>query len=1244
MKKQSIYKYILSEMTEGNIKKDVASALIKDIKSLDTQMMKRDIAIIGMAVNLPFAKSLEEYWNVIINKINCIQTFPKKRADDIKEYFSYTGELAGELKFLDGAFLEEIDKFDYSLFRITPREAALMSPSQRLFMQIAYEAVEDAGYSGTKIKHSNTGVFVGYAENLKDMYQKMIYDTNPDKVAESLASNLGAIVPSRVSYYFDLDGPAVLVDTACSSSLVATHLACKALQNGECDQAIVGGIKLHTVPIDADFAKMGIESSDGNTRAFDNKSDGAGIGEGAIAIMLKPLVAAQKDRDHIYAVIKGSAVNQDGKSMGITAPNPESQMKVIKKCWKDAEIKPQDISYIETHGTGTVLGDPIEINSIKKAFESYGTNLQSCGIGAVKSNIGHLYECSGLASLVKVALSLSKNTMPPTINFNFPNEKIDFFNSPIYVNKYSHEWERIGDKKILCGISSFGFSGTNSHVVIEENIQDTADENYDMKVNLLVLSAETPKSLMRLIESYNDFVNEMYEMINIMNLCYTAATGREHHTKRLAILFEGLDDLKHKLTLILNNEDIVGKDIYFGEYKLVSSEHTNKSMGKISIEQQLENGQKAEKLLQKILNEKHTNRENIQNIAKLFISGADIKWQKYYSLTNAETISIPRYCFEKYRCWFSLPNRPEKKEVSCYKLSWIKEKNEIVKEEIEECDNVVIISVSDNELAFKLKERISAKGISVKTVEVEKDINLIHHFESRLTQFWSNYDGTKIRIIYMLEGIDVRDSGTDNLDMFYVFIRSLKTLKSSRTTINLLAYNSFKITTSENTVPINTSICGLLNMVRLEFPEWKCRIYDIAEDISEEFLEKQILLSNGDFLKALRKGVVYVPILRRVNVENKKSSIPLVFKDNGIYIVSGGLGDVALHIIKQITLLKKAVFILLSRKKVDDHNVLPTEMKTKISEIEANGSIVDIQCCDVSNRHEVEKCINTIREKYGKLNGVIHAAGVSGNKLLAMETLENFKNIYKPKILGAYNLDLATRNDSLDFFIMFSSIATYLPAPGQGSYVAANAYLDSFASHRNATIGKNTTYTINWSTWKECGMGKRTGVNVDTAFKAITNEEGWDGFEKFLKSQEENLLVGIINESGKYAKVWQKVYFGFSEELSKQINKIMQHTSTEDKLLYKTTDSGKELVLKGRSGDNYTDTELAVGRLLSNYIGYSELYVYDNLFDIGVDSILMIKFAHEIFEKWGIDLELSKFIDGSSIEKIAYEIDLQLCK
>ena len=431
-----------------------------------------------------------------------------------------------------------------------------MDPGHKLFLQCAWQAVEDAGYGDGSLSGTDTGVFLGYsASDLYD-YKRLIGELEPDSANLAAAGNIISMMASRVAYWMDLNGPSMMIDTACSSSLVALHEACKSIRSGDCSSAIVGGIRLSLVPLRRK-EKLGIESSDSRTRTFDEYSDGSTLSEGVGAVVIKPLSAALRDGDTVYAVIKGSAVNQDGRSNGITAPNPDAHAAVIEKAWKAAGVHPETISYIEAHGTGTKLGDPVEMEGLMKAFSHYTNKKQFCAIGSAKSNLGHLDSAAGMVGLIKAALALSRRELPPSLYFHRPNRKIRFHLSPFYVNAKLRRWENEGGSR-RCGVSSFGISGTNAHVVLEEAPvnaverfeagQGTAQAETSDELKLFTVSAKSVHSLLGLIDRHLEWLGEVADA-DFDNYCRTSCTGRGHYKFRLAIAAGRMQELIERLHL-----------------------------------------------------------------------------------------------------------------------------------------------------------------------------------------------------------------------------------------------------------------------------------------------------------------------------------------------------------------------------------------------------------------------------------------------------------------------------------------------------------------------------------------------------------------------------------------------------------------------------------------------------------------------------------------------------------------------
>lgn len=607
----------------------------------------KDIAIIGMSGKFPGADNIEQFWDKIIDKQDCVREFSRTRQKDIEAFLAALQEEGYE--YSAGAYLDEIDKFDYRFFRLSPREANLMDPHQRLFLETAWATLEDGGYGGKKLIGSRTGVFVGYRGDEPNDYKKMISQLDSSSGSIAVSGNLTSILASRISYLLDFKGPSFTIDSACSSSLVAVHLACQSIRTGDCDQAIAGSVKVKMIP--TSNIKLGIESSDGRARSFDDDSNGTSVGEGVGAILLKPLSNALRDGDHVYAVIKGSAVNQDGASIGITAPNALAQEDVIMRAWKDAGIDPETISYIEAHGTGTQLGDPIEIDGISRAFRNYTQKLQFCAIGSVKTNIGHLDNAAGIAGLIKCVMALKHRKIPPLIHFKRPNRKINFLESPLYVADKLQDWE-VENKPRRCGISSFGLSGTNCHIILEESptLQMELQQNTE-RIQVFTLSAKSKKALMQLIRNYSRYLYNHSE-VDIADLCYTTNTGRGHYSYRLAILCEDVESLTLKLEEIsLDGLEAQIQDVFYGEHKVITGFQADNDGNVMTEKDVREYSQQAKKIIDEMSSIDSLDRYLLISICNFYVNGAEIEWDHIYKYGSYRKLSLPTYPFERTRCW-----------------------------------------------------------------------------------------------------------------------------------------------------------------------------------------------------------------------------------------------------------------------------------------------------------------------------------------------------------------------------------------------------------------------------------------------------------------------------------------------------------------------------------------------------------------------------------------------------------------
>jgi acyl transferase domain-containing protein len=483
------------------------------------------IALIGMGCRFPRAGDPEAFWRLLRDGVDAVTEVPADRWD---------AAAAGTAASRWGGFLEGVDRFDAGFFGISPREAERMDPQQRLVLEVVWEALEDAGIVPGALAGSRTGVFLGISSS---DYHRLVYGDIGRVNAYNGTGTALSIAANRVSYQLDLRGPSLAVDTACSSSLVAVHLACQSLRHHETDLCLTGGVNLILTPeTTLTFSQAGMLAADGRCKVFDAAADGYVRGEGCGIAVLRRLSDAVAAGDEILAVLRGSAVNQDGLSNGLTAPNGPAQQAVVIQALEDAGLEPAQIGYVEAHGSGTALGDPIELNALRAVLARGRGADQVCCVGSVKTAIGHLEAAAGIAGLIKVALMLRHGAIPPHLHLRQLNPRISLRGAPIVVSAAARPWPA-GPEPRRAGVSAFGFGGTNCHVVLEE--APAAGEpaaGSPRPAHLLVLAAREEEALRELACRFAGRLGEIAagEGGELGDLCRAAAVERTHFECRLA--------------------------------------------------------------------------------------------------------------------------------------------------------------------------------------------------------------------------------------------------------------------------------------------------------------------------------------------------------------------------------------------------------------------------------------------------------------------------------------------------------------------------------------------------------------------------------------------------------------------------------------------------------------------------------------------------------------------------------------
>lgn len=590
------------------------------------------IAVIGMSGRFPGAESTSELWDILAAGKSMISEVPKERWD-WREYYHGRGNAANEITTNRGGFISGIAEFDPIFFNLSPREAELIDPRQRLLLQEAWRAFEDAGYAGGSLRGTACGVFIGVEEG---EYEKLTGDEG------LMTGTHNGILASRISYFLDLKGPSLAINTACSSGLAAVHLACQSLQRGETEMALAGAVHLLLSPgTYKQLTRLGMLSESGQCFTFDERGDGIVPGEAAAVLVLKRLSSAIEDKDNIYGVIKGCGLNYKGRTNGITAPSGLSQQQLIEQIYERCGIRAGDVDYVAAHGTGTKLGDSVEVSALTEAFRGSGSQTGYCALGSIKANLGHTFAVSGIASMIAVLLAMKHNTIPGSVNCGNSSEFLLASGSPFYINSTASHWAPQSGRKRLAAVSAFGISGTNAHVVLEEYISQNGSElnaeEEGLKTVIVPLSARNEERLReyaeRLLAHVKNGAHRGVNKLLLRDLAYTLQTGREPMDCRIAFVVKDMSELASCLQNFL--EGSADEKCFRGRVE--------RDLG---ILQMIGSDQDMQETIRRWIS-----KGRLQNVAALWVIGADIDWEQFKCGDEVRT-SLPTYPFARRSCWF----------------------------------------------------------------------------------------------------------------------------------------------------------------------------------------------------------------------------------------------------------------------------------------------------------------------------------------------------------------------------------------------------------------------------------------------------------------------------------------------------------------------------------------------------------------------------------------------------------------
>lgn len=1260
------------EKDHGNIRRRVYNRFRKDEKNreIDNNIQgKEPIAIIGMSSRFAKSPTAEDLWKHLSDG-DCL-------VDKITRWDLSRVYPAGYDYCNVGSFLDDIEQFDPLFFNISGLEATYMDPQQRIILEESWKALEDAGYVGSGISGRLCGVYIGCATG---DYIKLCSKDPPPQV---FWGNGSSLIPARIAYFLNLQGPAVAVDTACSSSLVAVHFACQGLWNRETELALAGGIFIQCTPqfyMMAEKSKM--LSPTGLCHTFDDSADGYIPGEGAGVIVLKRLNDALADGDHIYGVIRGTGINQDGTSNGILAPSVKSQESLIRNIYDTFHIDPARIQMVEAHGTATILGDPIEFNAITRAFRHFTDKKTYCAIGSIKTNLGHTALAAGLAGMIKVLLSLKHRKIPPSLHFKKGNSKINFEESPFYVNTELKDWDVEPGMKRCAAVSSFGLNGTNAHIVIEE--APLVNEKTGEKPGyLIVLSARNNEQLQKQAEQIIHFIKAD---IDCGNLSFTLLSGRKHFKHRLACVVRSRQEFIKLLKKWLEKKNV--PQIIVSELK--ETDHEQASLKRYGNECILKT-HKIEKASEYL--------ENLSVIADLYTKGYMLEFEQLFSNEKYRRISLPTYPFAKDRYWTeedaineresslfmgyinssAQENQPdsqfsavENKSIQYEDLMYLPLWEEQRQQEVKKVCNYksVLIVYTETSRIFadiiqKYYHRASGteKTITIKvTNRTERiseyewlcDRNDPLGFENCLREYGS------IEAMFFISEFSKSGSGKDgfnkndeenrfpNLDKrqqinVIQLLRLIRYLKQSEMSNNrmdcfIITQDNYRM--KDNCInPLGGAITGLTYSIAQGDYRIALRNIDIsAEDLAKEDNKIKLLslllnikpTDRGELIK-ISGGNCYKQVFYKLNSVNHYKGEGL--RKGGVYVILGGSGTVGGVFTRYLFKKYQAKVVWIGRRDGSSD-----EIKKKMEIVKEYGDTPLYIRADVKELDQMKNAVKKIKEQYETINGVIFCGLVFNVDNSISKTTENdFLDVLTIKTTGSINIYKAFEDEQLDFMCFCSSAQgfSFSGAANFSAYAAGITFSDIYVQFLK-NKSKFPVGTINWGFWK-----KRKDFSEDSIYvkniQFLDHEEGFNCFEYFIRLFRGKILNQIIcfriNDMIKDIMKLKKETVSIYKKITK-VPAESQQAITESNELAMQKDIREKQKL------NELNLEGQVKHILHSQLAKSikipiERISFNVAFsEYGMDSVMGVSFVKKINDVLGLELNSAILFDYTTINQL----------
>ncbi len=1080
------------------------------------------IALIGMSGRFAQSPDLARYWENLAqgrDLVVKVTRWPLAKA------------AAEDQSCEHGGFLDEIDRFDPLFFKISGAEATYMDPQQRLFLEEAWRALEDAGYALETTEDLRCGIYLGYGGS---DYAQLFDKTQAP--AQAFWGNSASIIPARIAYYLNLKGPAVTVDTACSGSLVAMHLGCQSLWTGETDLVLAGGVSVQCTPgFYQTGSQAGMLSPTGKCHSFDEKADGFVPGEGVGVVVLKRLSAATADGDVVHGVIRGSGINQDGRTNGITAPSAQAQERLIREVHERFAIAPESIQWVEAHGTGTRLGDPIEFTALTRSFRAGTVRPGTCALGSVKTNIGHVGPAAGVAGVLKILLALRHRQIPPSLHFEKSNPDIRFEDSPFFVNTRLREWPAgEGAPRRAC-ISSFGFSGTNAHLVLEEAparvVAQAPRPGY-----LIALSARTPDQLRARFEQLRAFCDQTGAALELGHLSYTLLCKRKHWGFRLAMVVASLAELR---ALVAQDMDQLSGPCFRGEaaegalrLKPALTLFGNQCIATLAT-----------------LTASETYLENLGAIADLYVQGYGLAFRDLYG-PGCQTLSLPTYPFARDRYWVAPQAAPPPAPIQAAAPAprpqdWLFVREHWVaqpfpqdldwRERARWQEGKPILVVYCDAAARGQFTELFAQMHAIAGWSEPPLLQLLHVSELAPERL------QRMPAVVLFLGAQQRREGDEPAPSLEV--RALYQL--SRLLMRHAWEQPVRIYALYHSDPAEPrldceALTGLIATAMMEHPRHVWTLIGhhgtTAKTTGAQLLLQEWLADGQNpppqapsrpaqiFHSRVFTYVRHDNMGRRVQQREafrfEETATP-VFQSGRTLILAGGLGLVGRELCEALARRYRPRLILLSRGACD------AARTAQLERLRALGAEVHYYPVDLADRAAMTATFAQIRQAHGPIHGVLHLANQVEGGLIATQGFEQFQAMGRAKVQGSLLLDELTANEPLDFFILFSSIVAF-GIRGSAGYSYACAFQNRFAALRNQRLaqGQRTGHTVSlcWGPWTSDPVHankdpQRAAKIADDGFDLIDIETVWPILERATGQDQSMIGVWAVRQPRRVAEL-----------------------------------------------------------------------------------------------------------------------------